>query len=139
MIVENKVDLKEERKVSVDEGRELAKSMKLPFVQTSAKTRANIEELFVSLYRRGCGDMRVFEMIETLGLREWKEEEFKLMPKDFKERVNCFLLVLRRFQDVHQADQKSMKKIVLSPSKVPKPIVKIILKNLFEQEMKTWK
>ena len=129
MIVESKVDLEEERKVSVIEGRKLAKSMKFPFIQTSAKTRTNIEELFVSLYRRGCGDRRVFEMIETLGLREWKEEEFKLMPQHFREKVTCFLLVLKRSEGNEERKKER---------KLPKPLVKIILERLFQEERKTW-
>ena len=140
VIVENKFDLKEERKVSVLEGKELANSMNLPFIQTSAKMRTNIDELFVSLYKMYLGEMGVFEMIETFDLREWKEEEFKLMPKDFRERVNSFLLVLKRFGGTHQTEMGPIKKSIVLPSlKVPKPIVKIMLRYLFEQEMKTWK
>eukprot|EP00002_Diphylleia_rotans_P022614 TRINITY_DN442_c0_g3_i1.p1 TRINITY_DN442_c0_g3~~TRINITY_DN442_c0_g3_i1.p1 ORF type:complete len:188 (+),score=45.87 TRINITY_DN442_c0_g3_i1:82-645(+) len=51
VIVGNKSDLENERQVSTAEGRELAKSVGCPFMETSAKTRVNVEECFFELVR----------------------------------------------------------------------------------------
>ena len=45
-LVGNKVDKEEERKVSTAEGKKLADELGLPFIETSAKTGDNIENLF---------------------------------------------------------------------------------------------
>eukprot|EP01090_Pellita_catalonica_P022430 TRINITY_DN8718_c0_g1_i1.p1 TRINITY_DN8718_c0_g1~~TRINITY_DN8718_c0_g1_i1.p1 ORF type:complete len:183 (+),score=31.83 TRINITY_DN8718_c0_g1_i1:506-1054(+) len=47
----NKVDLTEERKVPIAEAQELAKQWNIPFFETSAKDRINVEELFFELVR----------------------------------------------------------------------------------------
>ncbi len=51
MICGNKCDLESERQVSAAEGEELAKSFTVPFLETSAKTRVNVEEAFFQLVR----------------------------------------------------------------------------------------
>ena len=51
IIVGNKCDLDSERQVSFAEGKDLAKSFGCPFVETSAKTRHNIEDAFFQLVR----------------------------------------------------------------------------------------
>ncbi|KAJ3450635.1 ras-like protein rasd [Anaeramoeba flamelloides] len=51
IIVGNKNDLENERQVSIEEGRDLAKSFNCPFMETSAKTRTNVEESFFELVR----------------------------------------------------------------------------------------
>jgi small GTP-binding protein len=49
MIVGNKADLHRERKVSTEDGRNLADSLKLGFLETSAKKGTNVEEAFSRL------------------------------------------------------------------------------------------
>ena len=51
ILVGNKCDLEKERTVTVAEGQELAKSFSIPFFETSAKARINIEECFYELVR----------------------------------------------------------------------------------------
>jgi len=51
ILVGNKCDLEEEREVSIQEGRDLAKSYNIPFYETSAKTRLNVEEIYHQLVR----------------------------------------------------------------------------------------
>ena len=46
ILIGNKRDLEDNRKVSKDEGRELAKKNGMEFLETSAKTGKNVEEVF---------------------------------------------------------------------------------------------
>ncbi len=52
VLVGNKCDLDVQRQVSVADGEELARLLDVPFKETSAKTRLNVEEAFFALVRR---------------------------------------------------------------------------------------
>eukprot|EP01096_Ripella_sp_DP13-Kostka_P012081 TRINITY_DN4976_c1_g1_i1.p1 TRINITY_DN4976_c1_g1~~TRINITY_DN4976_c1_g1_i1.p1 ORF type:complete len:200 (-),score=99.76 TRINITY_DN4976_c1_g1_i1:247-846(-) len=49
VLVGNKCDLEKERQVSTEDGKEQASKWSIPFFETSAKARINIEECFMSL------------------------------------------------------------------------------------------
>jgi GTPase SAR1 family protein len=49
ILVGNKCDLEELRKVSFEEGLELAKHYEIPFLETSAKNSVNVESSFVTM------------------------------------------------------------------------------------------
>eukprot|EP01097_Dermamoeba_algensis_P006959 TRINITY_DN434_c0_g1_i1.p1 TRINITY_DN434_c0_g1~~TRINITY_DN434_c0_g1_i1.p1 ORF type:complete len:194 (-),score=28.33 TRINITY_DN434_c0_g1_i1:148-729(-) len=51
VVVGNKKDLESEREVSTDEGEEFAKKYNMPFFESSAKERINIEDIFVAITR----------------------------------------------------------------------------------------
>lgn len=51
MLVGNKLDLEDQRVISKDQGHELAQQMGCLFCETSAKTRTNIDEMFVEVVR----------------------------------------------------------------------------------------
>ena len=51
IIVGNKCDLSEDRVVTVQQGKDLAKACGCKFIETSAKTRINIDEAFFELVR----------------------------------------------------------------------------------------
>jgi len=57
MMVGNKCDLETERQVTTGEGADLAKSFGCPFMESSAKTRVNVEESFFELVREIKKDM----------------------------------------------------------------------------------
>lgn len=52
MVVGNKVDLEEERKVSTEEGAQLAKELSALFMESSAKTKIGIKAIFEELVRK---------------------------------------------------------------------------------------
>ncbi|OMJ19944.1 Ras-like protein 1 [Smittium culicis] len=51
IICANKCDLESERQVSTQEGKDMAKNFGCPFLETSAKTRTNVDEAFFVLVR----------------------------------------------------------------------------------------
>nr|5WDR_A Chain A, Ras protein [Choanoflagellata]5WDR_B Chain B, Ras protein [Choanoflagellata]5WDS_A Chain A, Ras protein [Choanoflagellata]5WDS_B Chain B, Ras protein [Choanoflagellata] len=51
ILVGNKCDLEEHREVSTEAGQAVAKSYSIPFMETSAKKRINVEEAFYQLVR----------------------------------------------------------------------------------------
>eukprot|EP00761_Pharyngomonas_kirbyi_P011345 gb/GECH01011370.1/.p1 GENE.gb/GECH01011370.1/~~gb/GECH01011370.1/.p1 ORF type:complete len:189 (+),score=41.36 gb/GECH01011370.1/:1-567(+) len=51
VLVGNKCDLESERVINTDESSNLAKSFGIPFMETSAKTRKNVDEVFYDLVR----------------------------------------------------------------------------------------
>ena len=51
ILVGNKCDLEHNRKVSFNEGKDLANEYNIPFYETSAKDVINVEELFVDATR----------------------------------------------------------------------------------------
>jgi len=85
ILVGNKCDLEKERSVTVAEGQELAKSFSIPFFETSAKARINIEECFYELVRE---------------IRRWNAEtgpsepnsDTPAPPKKAKKKGGCLLL-----------------------------------------------
>lgn len=52
ILVGNKVDLESEREVSLSEGRALAEEWGCPFMETSAKSKTMVDELFAEIVRQ---------------------------------------------------------------------------------------
>ena len=52
MLIGNKSDLEHRRQVTVEEGQAFAEEHNLIFLETSAKTAANVEEAFVNTARK---------------------------------------------------------------------------------------
>jgi small GTP-binding protein len=62
ILVGNKSDLEDQRAVTKEQGAECARSFGCQFIESSAKTRANVEEIFYTLIR---GIERSFEKKEV--------------------------------------------------------------------------
>lgn len=52
ILVGNKVDLESEREVSRSDGRALAQEWGCPFIETSAKSKTMVDELFAEIVRQ---------------------------------------------------------------------------------------
>lgn len=52
VLVGNKVDLEDEREVSPGEGQALAEDWGCPFMETSAKSKTMVDELFAEIVRQ---------------------------------------------------------------------------------------
>lgn len=84
LVVGNKSDLEDRRQVSVDEARGKAEEWGVQYVETSAKTRANVDKVFFDLMR----EVRAKKMSENKD-KNGKGKN-KKSKKSFKER--CCLL-----------------------------------------------
>lgn len=84
LLVGNKSDLEERRQVSVDEARGKAEEWGVQYVETSAKTRANVDKVFFDLMREVRGK-KMSENKDKNGKGKNKKNK-----KSFKER--CCLL-----------------------------------------------
>ena len=74
IIIGNKIDLEHDRQVATSEGETLAKSFRVPFIETSAKTRKNVDEAF------------------NIIVREIRKENKASNRKSMKKRINCKVL-----------------------------------------------
>ncbi|KAK1337018.1 hypothetical protein QTO34_003063 [Cnephaeus nilssonii] len=83
LVVGNKSDLEERRQVPVEEARSKAEAWGVQYVETSAKTRANVDKVFFDLMR----EIRAKKMSENKDKNGKKSSKNK---KSFKER--CCLL-----------------------------------------------
>ncbi|XP_055727184.1 ras-related protein Ral-B-like isoform X1 [Salvelinus fontinalis] len=85
LVVGNKSDLEDRRQVSVDEARAKAEEWGVQYVETSAKTRANVDKVFFDLMREVRGK-KMSENKDKNGKGKHKNKN----KKSFKER--CCLL-----------------------------------------------
>ncbi|XP_064143375.1 ras-related protein Ral-B isoform X1 [Loxodonta africana] len=83
LVVGNKSDLEERRQVPIEEARSKAEEWGVQYVETSAKTRANVDKVFFDLMR----EIRAKKMSENKDKNGKKSSKNK---KSFKER--CCLL-----------------------------------------------
>lgn len=60
ILVGNKCDLEHQRQISPEEGQELARQLKITYIEASAKIRMNVDQAFYELVRK----VRLFELNE---------------------------------------------------------------------------
>uniref|UniRef100_A0A8C1KI44 small monomeric GTPase n=3 Tax=Cyprinus carpio TaxID=7962 RepID=A0A8C1KI44_CYPCA len=83
LLVGNKSDLEDRRQVSADEARTKADEWSVQYVETSAKTRANVDKVFFDLMRE----------VRTKKMSENKEKNGKKSGKNKKSlKERCMLL-----------------------------------------------
>lgn len=78
LMVGNKADLDHQRIVSVEEAQNMARQLKIPYIECSAKLRMNVDQAFQELVRI----VRKFQL----------SERPPLTPNDNKKRKKCCLL-----------------------------------------------
>ena len=81
ILIGNKCDLQRQREVSNENIEEIRSQLRIPYLETSAKTRHNVEEAFYELVRQ----IKVFQMNERPPLNISKRESNK-------KKVNCCVL-----------------------------------------------
>lgn len=64
-MVGNKVDLAHLRKVDASEGQRLAEEWNCPYIETSAKTRQNVDEVYCTLMRQIVKKKEIIQQEET--------------------------------------------------------------------------
>ena len=77
-LVGNKSDLIEHRQVSIDKAKALAEDWKVPYIETSAKTMENVDQIF-------------FEIMKLNQARIAKKNEVVEEPNPQKNNCCCFL------------------------------------------------
>jgi GTPase SAR1 family protein len=93
ILVGNKCDLEERREVSKQEGIELAKSWGINFIETSAKTGLNVDEVFHQLVRTICGPMvSRFKLVQRVTLLVLCAQRFS--PKSVLSRLPRDVIVM---------------------------------------------
>lgn len=86
MLVGNKIDNKDDRVVSYDEGLELSKKYDLPFIETSAKDNTNIEECFMSITT----NIKTRLVLDGLKSNDKKTNKtFQLLKNNLKRKGCC--------------------------------------------------
>ncbi|KAH6600353.1 hypothetical protein BASA50_002364 [Batrachochytrium salamandrivorans] len=82
VLVGNKCDLVSERAVSTNDGRELARTMRCKFVESSARSRINVEEAYYLLVRSIRDENKRASMIDLQDKR----------PKKKTRKTKCLLM-----------------------------------------------
>ena len=77
-LIGNKIDKKDERKITTEQGQQLAEEYNLPFFEASAKSGENVEEIFKNLYQK----------ISEVYVDIQKERGSKLHSNN-KKRIKC--------------------------------------------------
>ena len=77
-LIGNKIDKKDERKITTEQGQKLAEEYNLPFFEASAKSGENVEEIFKNLYQK----------ISEVYVDIQKERGSKLNSNN-KKRIKC--------------------------------------------------
>lgn len=139
-LVGNKTDLESERKVSRNEGAELAKSFGCPFVECSAKTHTNIHEVFHEIIREIRKDRAVkgYELKKTTGPDEAMKDKIKRKFSGWanmgQEVKKFFSGIFRKKKDQTASGTKSLNNsasaISPQPSPVPSPQIQPATRNL---------
>ena len=89
ILVGNKIDLKDERIISEEEGQKLANDNNFEFLETSAKTGENVNEIFQTIFEIIVKDIEKDVKIKEIN-NNVKEKTFKLgNPKKIIHRKCC--------------------------------------------------
>lgn len=88
ILIGNKTDLFNDRVVTEKEGRELARSLGVGFLETSAKTAENVHEMFITL-ARSIKDQIYGKKLASLHTNEIKLEEGRQIKNENHSWCSC--------------------------------------------------
>lgn len=88
VLVANKIDT-EDRKVSMDEGRQLAVSFGVEYYEVSAKENMNISEMFMSIGKEIKDKILTGEMDAFINSRNITKNKIEAATKDAKKGTCC--------------------------------------------------
>jgi len=77
ILVGNKLDLEDERNVPTEQGKALAQKFGIGFIEASAKTNTNVNEIF-------------FELVRLIN--KWREKNPQKVPETRKKKKGCLIL-----------------------------------------------
>ena len=77
IVVGSKCDLEGDREVQTTEGKSLGEKFKVPFFETSAKTRVNVDEVFFELVRK---------------VKKYKDESNEVEEENPKDGGGCCII-----------------------------------------------
>jgi small GTP-binding protein len=87
ILIGNKTDLEDERMVSTEEGRELAKELKISFIETSAKTGQHVDDSFRALALQMIKGKFVTEKFEVTYVPEPIEEPITPIVEEEDKKI----------------------------------------------------
>ena len=77
LLIGNKCDLESKREIETEEGRQLAKTLGMDFMETSAKETTRIEDAFVKMTR---------DVLDNMKIRGVEEEEIPTITEIVRKR-----------------------------------------------------
>ena len=92
ILIGNKIDLVDKRKVTFDEGQEFAINQGIIFMETSAKTGDGVEEIFkksAQEIKKRIGENYYDLNSETCGIKKGKNNSVNLNNEKSKDRRGC--------------------------------------------------
>ena len=90
MLVGNKCDLETERKVTYEEGREMASKYDMLLVETSAKTNYNVDKAFMVLTKEAKNETKSRFSDPILPSNKTERAVFKPAEQNLPSRCVCF-------------------------------------------------
>ncbi|XP_062508499.1 ras-related protein Rab-10-like [Corticium candelabrum] len=101
MLLGNKCDMADKRKVSKDQGERIAREHSIPFLETSAKNNINIEEAFMMLTENILKKVCLIVMLDSLTLKAMYVDRLLTvyeavvpMQEDFHECLRSLVLAI---------------------------------------------
>ena len=125
IIVGNKTDLNENRKVSFETASEYAQKLNYPYIETSAKENSNVERIFFSILKEILkNEIPLLNEINFLLPPRFEFSKFYLCPLWVRKSVFSFVVCLKILEKTKFRNEKE---ISYRKNFVPKPVLCYII------------